>query len=101
MNTFYRSLVVDVQTHTVESCARCPVDFVEYGLWPISTKSHTFMTFETIQLLSTLTNFSPTTSVTSIVNTLNFNTQWNSKGVSAISLHNIKIYYVGTMSYYI
>ena len=70
-------LLTGLQSHFVESCQKVPVDLIEFGLWPLSTKSYIYITFELMMFLSSLTNFSPTTSMTAITNALNFNTQWN------------------------
>jgi hypothetical protein len=60
---------------TVTTCATHATHFVEYGLWPVKLRALAFIPFELMYLLSTLTNFSPVTSLTSIVNALNFNNE--------------------------
>lgn len=57
----------------LETCCQAPVDFVKCGLWPVSPSQWEFFTFEVMRLVSTLTNFSPTTSLSAIVQAMNFN----------------------------
>lgn len=70
-------LLLGFQQHNVITCACETINFIEYGLWPVKMGYLTFISFETMSLLSTLTQFSPVTSLTSIVNALNFNTRFN------------------------
>ena len=67
-----------VQDHSLTMCSEVtPVSLVACGMWPLSPSKWTFITFETMQLLSSLTNFSPSTSLRSIVQAMNFNTHSN------------------------
>ena len=50
-----------------------PVDFVKCGLWPVSPSQWEFLTVEVMRLISTLSNFSPTTGLSAIVQVMNFN----------------------------
>ena len=47
----------------VWKCERCggtfrPIEFCNYGLWPLSPSKYIYLTFEMIDLISTMSNFS-------------------------------------------
>lgn len=52
-----------------------PVQLMRYGLFPISPKKKVYIQFETLDLLSVMTNFNPLLSYVTIVNALNFNSK--------------------------
>lgn len=60
-----------------ELCLTCgqgarPMDYVAYGLWPVSLANHVFLSYEAMNLINTLTNFNPLVSYTTVSNSLNF-----------------------------
>lgn len=51
------------------------VQLMKYGLFPVSTKQHVYLQFETLDLLSVMANFNPLLSYVTVVNALNFNSK--------------------------
>lgn len=49
-----------------------PVDMMRYGVFPISPKKYVYISFETLDLISTMSNFNPLLSNASVTNALNF-----------------------------
>lgn len=87
-----------VQEIRVRSCCVSVADFVSRGLWPVNPARFEFIPFEVMKLVNTITNFSPTTSMSSIAQALNFEHQMQNqvslsiyhKSVSSKKYHGYK-----------
>ena len=76
---------------TSQVCLECgyedgPVDVMSYGVFPISLKTYIYISFENLDLISTMKNFNPLLSNASVTNHLTSSQQ---RG-SWLSSHDLK-----------